>query len=158
MQVSFFFFFGHTPHQFSKPSILNTCLSLVESKGWGAWPGVQISCSSGKHPFCNFVTPSSSGLLPLKLLVAQSCPTLCHPKDCSPTGSSVHGILQARKLEWVAIPFSRGSSRECFIIFLKRLCLCLSTHPDAAFLNFAVEVLFIQFSEPFPRDLFHKCL
>ena len=36
--------------------------------------------------------------------VAQSCPTLCEPVDCSPPGSSVHGILQARILEWVAIP------------------------------------------------------
>ena len=35
----------------------------------------------------------------------------CDPTDCSPPGSSVHGILQARILEWVAIPFSRGSSR-----------------------------------------------
>ena len=43
--------------------------------------------------------------------VAQSCPTLCDPMDCSPPGSSAHGILQARILEWVAISFSRGSSR-----------------------------------------------
>ena len=43
--------------------------------------------------------------------VAQSCPTLCDSVDCSPPGSSVHGILQARVLEWVAIAFSRGSSR-----------------------------------------------
>ena len=43
--------------------------------------------------------------------VAQSCPTLCDPMDCSPPGSSVHGILQARILEWGAISFSRGSSR-----------------------------------------------
>ena len=42
--------------------------------------------------------------------VAQSCPTLCDPVDCSPPGSSVHGILQARILEWVALSFSRGSS------------------------------------------------
>ena len=42
--------------------------------------------------------------------VAQSCPTLCDPMDCSPPGSSVHGIFQARILEWVAISFSRGSS------------------------------------------------
>ena len=41
---------------------------------------------------------------------AQSCLTLCDPMDCSPPGSSVHGILQARILEWVAISFSRGSS------------------------------------------------
>ena len=42
--------------------------------------------------------------------VAQSCPTLCNPMDCSLLGSSVHGIFQARVLEWVAISFSRGSS------------------------------------------------
>ena len=42
--------------------------------------------------------------------VAQSCPTLCDPVDCSPPCSSVHGILQARVLEWVAISFTRGSS------------------------------------------------
>ena len=43
--------------------------------------------------------------------VAQSYPTLCDPMDCCLPGSSVHGILQARILEWVAISFSRGSSR-----------------------------------------------
>ena len=52
----------------------------------------------------------SAWLQKVKVLVAQSCPTLCDPMDCSPPGSSVHGILQARILEWVAIPFSRGSS------------------------------------------------
>ena len=41
----------------------------------------------------------------------QSCPTLCDPMDCSLPGSSVHGTLQARILEWVAMPSSRGSSR-----------------------------------------------
>ena len=44
------------------------------------------------------------------VLVAQSCLTLCDVKDCILSVSSVHGILQARKLEWVAISFSRGSS------------------------------------------------
>ena len=44
-------------------------------------------------------------------LVTQSCPTPCDPVDCSPPGSSVRGILQAAMLEWVAIPFSRGSSQ-----------------------------------------------
>ena len=38
-----------------------------------------------------------------RVFVAQSCPTLCDPMDYSPSGSSVHGILQARILEWVAI-------------------------------------------------------
>ena len=43
-------------------------------------------------------------------LVDKLCPTLCNPMDCSPPGSSVHGIYQPRILEWVAISFSRGSS------------------------------------------------
>ena len=44
-------------------------------------------------------------------LVAQSCPALCDPMDCSPPGSSVHRIFQARILEWVTISFSRESSQ-----------------------------------------------
>ena len=51
-------------------------------------------------------------LLCTEVLVRQSCPTLCNPMDCSPLGSSVHGILQARILEWVVIPFSMGSSQS----------------------------------------------
>ena len=50
-------------------------------------------------------------LLILTVLVAQSCLTPCDPMDCRPPGSSVHGILQAGILEWIAIPFSRGSSQ-----------------------------------------------
>ena len=46
-----------------------------------------------------------------KVLVAQSHLTLCNPMDCSPPGSSVHDILQARMLEWIVIPISRGSSQ-----------------------------------------------
>jgi len=45
------------------------------------------------------------------VLVSQSWTTLCDPVDCSPPGSSIHGILQAGILGWVAIPFSRGSSQ-----------------------------------------------
>ena len=50
-----------------------------------------------------------SGSLKAKVLVTQSCPTLCNPMNCSSPSSSVQGILQARILEWVAILFSRGS-------------------------------------------------
>ena len=46
----------------------------------------------------------------IAVLVAQLCPTLCDLMNCSPPGFSVHGILQARILEWIAIPFSRRSS------------------------------------------------
>ena len=51
--------------------------------------------------------------------VAQSCPTLCNPMDCSPPGSSVHGIFQARVLEWGAIAFS-----NCFLLlhYLSDIC------------------------------------
>ena len=49
-------------------------------------------------------------LLYVCVLVTQSCPTLCDPMDCSLTGSSVPGVLQARILDWVAMPFSTGSS------------------------------------------------
>ena len=48
-------------------------------------------------------------------LVTKSCPTLCDPMDCGPPGSSVHGILQARILEWVAISFSRDLPDPGFI-------------------------------------------
>ena len=48
---------------------------------------------------------------PLKVLVTQSCPAFCDPIIYSPPDSSVHGILQARILEWVAMPSSRGSSQ-----------------------------------------------
>ena len=48
----------------------------------------------------------------VKVLVAQSCPTLCNPMDCSLPSSSAHGILQAKILEWVSISFSRGSSQH----------------------------------------------
>ena len=46
----------------------------------------------------------------VSVLVAQLCPTLCDPMDFRSPGSSVHGILQARILKWVAIPFSGESS------------------------------------------------
>ena len=63
-------------------------------------------------------------------LVAQSCPTLWDPMDCSPPGSSVHGISQARILEWVAISFSRGSS-------LPRDWICISCISGEFFTNWA---------------------
>ena len=47
----------------------------------------------------------------VKMLVTQSCPALYDPMDCSLQGSSVHGNLQARILEWVTIPLPRGSSQ-----------------------------------------------
>ena len=58
-----------------------------------------------KRPLSSYIESESESE------VAQSCPTLCDPVDCSLPGFSVHGIFQARVPEWVAISFSRGSSR-----------------------------------------------
>ena len=71
-------------------------------------PGVRPRGDRGVSQLCH----TSQPLLwkKAKVLVTQSCLSLCNPMDCSPPGSSVHGILQARILEWVAIPFSRESS------------------------------------------------
>ena len=57
----------------------------------------------------------------------QSCLTLCDPMDCSPPGSSVPGILQARILEWVATPFSRGSSQPRNLTHVSCIS-CISRH------------------------------
>ena len=65
---------------------------------------------AGGEGVCNTreTTEVSVGCMILvKVLVAQSCLTFCDPMDCSPPGSSVLGILQARILEWIAILFSR---------------------------------------------------
>ena len=68
-----------------------------------AWPG-------WLHPHFLSTATSQTYSLP-QVLVAQSCPSLCNPMDCSLPGSSDHRIRQARILEWVAISFFRGSSR-----------------------------------------------
>ena len=62
------------------------------------------------NQFINTLSLGTHLLLKVQSEVSQSCPTLWDPLDCSPPGSSLHGIFQARVLEWVAISFSRGSS------------------------------------------------
>ena len=74
--------------------------------------------SHGFHP-TTWMKLKDSMLSKIKVKVF-SCLTLCDPKDCSPPGSHVHGILQARILEWVVIPFSRGSS------WPRQILYCLS--------------------------------
>ena len=80
-----------------KPPTSSTWVGARTGAGGGGRGGDQtipyLDCSGG------YMT------IKKKALVAQLCPTLCHSLDCSSPGSSVHGIL-----EWVAIPFSRGSS------------------------------------------------
>ena len=69
----------------------------------------EFLCSSGPYA-CISLDTGEILLKKVKMLVTQSCPTLCDPMDCNLPGSSVHGILQARILEWIAICSSRGSS------------------------------------------------
>ena len=81
----------------------------------------KLACVSGKNP--SFYKASKYPFLPNVLVMDhreksldlstcnKNCPTLCDPMNCSPPGSSVHGILQARIQEWVAISFFRGSSQ-----------------------------------------------
>ena len=64
----------------------------------------------------------------VKMLVTQLYPTLCDPMDCSLPGSSVHGILQARILEWVGISFSGGFSRDRTQVF-HTASRCLPSEP-----------------------------
>ena len=83
---------------------------FINSVSW-TWPGFFKGTLIGwSYIGCNQKDQSFHQQPVLYVLVAQLCPTLWDPKDCSPPGFSVHGILQARLLEWIAIPFSRGSS------------------------------------------------
>ena len=65
-------------------------------------------------------------LVKMKVLVAQSCLTLHDPMDCSPPGCSVHGILQARTLEWVAISFSNTWKWKVEVKSLSRVWLFMT--------------------------------
>ena len=101
-------------HPLSSPSSPAFCLS--QHQGLYQW----VSSAHQVAKYWSFsISPSNEypgmcnmkGLkLLMKVKVAKSCLCLCDPMDCSPPGSSVHIILQARRLEWVAIPFSGGSS------------------------------------------------
>ena len=72
--------------------------------------------------------------------VAQSCPTHCHPTDCSLSGSSIHGIFQARVLGWIAVSFSRGPSPiagRCFTMgAIREAHLCQKFLPYPLVLEF----------------------
>ena len=77
--------------------------NLADCSPWGRKSLTQLSHWT--------ITSFLLGPTSLVCVCARSCLTLCDPMNCSQPGSSVHGILQARILEWVAIPFSRGFSQ-----------------------------------------------
>ena len=79
--------------------------------GWELRPVYRLLSFLGSLTYTNIIIFCCC-LFVVLCLLTQSCLTLCKPKDCSPAGSSVHGILQARILEWSVMPFSRGSSQS----------------------------------------------
>ena len=115
--------FGLSSQVFSmkQPLNISICGSSPSSSLCSFW-GFQKSCCETKS---NHITPHCFPIvyrIKYKLwglvhrtfhevIVIQSCPILCDLMECSPPGSSVRGILQARIMEWVAISFSRGSSQ-----------------------------------------------
>ena len=86
-----------------------THLNSEYSEGWARWGGSVETVDLCGQILLLFPWQVLNCLL--CVLVAQSCPTLCDPMDCSPPGSSVHGIYQTRILQLVAIPFYRVSSQ-----------------------------------------------
>ena len=85
----------------------------------------------------------------------QSSPTLCNPKDSSPPGHSIHGILQARILEWVAISFS-FSSLWTFAIFLFIFYFCYSSYNNINNLRYADDTTLLAESEEELKSLLMK--
>ena len=97
-------------------SVLHLLISLSRKQSSGSnvsnSNGCKDEASVACWPLTSYcVARSRLGKRKVKVLVAQSCPTLGNPMDCSLPGCSVHGILQARILEWVAMPSSRRSSQ-----------------------------------------------
>ena len=91
--------------KYYKPITVQYYTHIIVQQSTRIFPSCKLTLSTlphlpspGHHYFC------------VCLLVAQSCAPLCDPMNGSPPGSSAHGILQARILEWVAMPSSRGSS------------------------------------------------
>ena len=89
-------------------SYLLLAMIVQESQAANKWVNIQFALENVWKPI--YMQNTFSVCACVCVLVTQSCPTLCDPLDCSLPSSSVHGILQVSMLEWVAIPFSRGSS------------------------------------------------
>ena len=85
----------------TEKSLMNSVFRSLVDLSRNNCNGMRLKKKTTKNLNGHFTTTTTTKLL-------QSCPTLCDPIDGSPTGSPVHGILQARTLEWVAISFSNA--------------------------------------------------
>ena len=92
------------------PIAQRAVLSAMWQPGWeGVWGrmGTCICTAESLRCLPETITASLNSSVTVAVVSTQSCPALCKPRDCSPPGSSVHGILQARIPEWVDISYSR---------------------------------------------------
>ena len=111
---------GRFPGEGNGNLLQYSCLENSMDRGawWARGPWCHKESNATEHT-CTCIPSIHSSIHPfiiciqidVKVLVAQSYLTLCAPMDCGPPGSSVHGIFQARILEWGATSYSRGSSR-----------------------------------------------
>ena len=92
--------------------------TTIITKWWVFEQDVGVTFGKVNQFVLNRIKETQTGLMHA-CSVSKSCPTLCNPMDCSPPGSSVHGILQAKTLVWVAVPSPRGS-------WITRVDFCLS--------------------------------
>ena len=114
------------PHNLEGWKATKTLLASLRSSQWQSWRREQLPSPCSKDPgsssalvasrdlFSSISVEDPAGCFLIYSVCVkslQSCPVLCYPTDCSALGSSVDGILQARILEWVAMPSARGSSR-----------------------------------------------
>jgi len=96
-------FLPEKSHGQKSPVDYSSITASDEMEGGSKITGLFFPGSVVKYPACQHRSCCC--------LVTKSCPTVCNPMDRSPLDSSIHGISQARILEWVAISFSRGSSQ-----------------------------------------------
>jgi len=95
------------------------CVTSLSNNETGLSPSI-IYSNHWSNPVCMHIFSELLTISPLEMIwsssewvseFVQSCPTLCDPMDCSLPGSCIHGIFQARILEWGALSFSRRSSQ-----------------------------------------------
>ena len=104
---------------------------------------------------CHFLLPCMK--VKSESEVAQSCPTLRDLMDCSPPGSSFHGVFQARVLEWVAIAFSSDlRHHQLYILNLPQLLMSPGIHPFLRTSSFCFPFYHYTSSGDFSRSLFSR--
>ena len=125
------------------PSVL--CLHFIASGHQFPGASSMLAPSLGRQkqliPCPLYLAPGPLSIVMVKVTVAESCPTLCDPTDGSPPGSSVHGTLQARTLEWVAISFSKRNYRKKESE-VTQSCLTLCDPMDCSLPGFSIHGIF----------------